>query len=628
MCRRTKRDRGVTLVELLVTVMVIGAIATVLSTALVVTMRQHGSTAARVDVARWEQNLAAWLPGDLSSASDVSDDPASAPCGSAACTFGSNALTLTWDDGTGTTTVSYRYGPSADGESFVLTRVECHASCTSIVVLRDLSGPTDDLGNPIPWSPGNAVPSNVIDVTIPLVVDETDPGGDGDATSRAHRVIVNVNSAPGEGGVQQGSTVSFTAGGVSRSALPPAHFDGPTFLQANTGCGGPVTLIVDESGSIGSADALVRDGVTSFINTFAGTPTQLQIITFSDESDTLGSNQWNYFYDLSEPGDVADALDDVDDDIDSYGGTNWEDALRRAFFSQNGTSYAALGNPAAPLPELVVFFTDGEPTFYRDGDGDHQSGTSNPAPSSVPSKYNHDTAGTPGEHYGSDFSPKGWYRADWLVDQFRDVRMIGVGIGPSFNQGTRVRRSGWPSVAIPHQVFLGDLVAGNDPSTYGSGSSGDFVKREWSAATGWGDVSAADLLTTTNWNAFGSALTSIALAECGGTLTVQTRDGDGDPANANITYQLGEEIVTTTRIQKAGTFEVPLEGVAFRDVELYPQASFDGTGYTPQSWSCRAGGTNLQLGTHYWALGASAGAGIRVRVRADQAVACTLRVSP
>ncbi len=629
-----------TLIELLVSVMVIGAIATVLAAAVTVTFRQQDSTEARLEVARWEQGLALWLPADLTSATVVSAEEGEQPCVDPICTFGSNALMLSWDDGSGPTTVSYRYGPADDGTTFVLTRVECHGgSCTSQVVLRELAPPTDDEGNPIAWNPGDEVPDDVIDVTVPLAVTETSPGGATDDTSRAQRVIVNVNGAPGNGGENYSSTVSFTAGGSTLGELEPATFSGPTFLQANSGCGGPVTLIVDDSGSIGGQIGNVRTGVRSFVQAFEGTPTQLQVIRFDATSSTLGTSGWNKFYDLAEPTDVTELIGPTGTSglvsgISAGGGTNWEDALHRAFYSENGQTYDQLGNPNAPTPELVVFFTDGVPTFDRQY---ANSDSSSVGPSSIPTRFDYQTAGN--TNYGNDYSPRGWYRADYILDQFRDIRTIGVGVGSAFSGSHRVWRSGWPwewswssfdwvPVRIPNEVFLGDLTSGGDPSQYGSGASGNYVKREYSSSSGWGDVSTADLLVTTQWSQFGSALTEIALAECGGTLTVQTRDQAGQPADADITYQVDDKVVTTTRISKAGTFDIPLNGVASDTVELVPQ-SFDGTGYTPQTWNCRAKGADLAEGTAWQLLeSGNPGAGIAVTVAADQAVSCTLSVSP
>jgi hypothetical protein len=260
-----------------------------------------------------------------------------------------------------------------------------------------------------------------------------------------------------------------------------------------------------------------------------------------------------------------------------------------------------------------------------------KSDTSSVGPPSIPSRFNWQTDGS-GASYGSALSPRGWYRADYIVDQFRDIRMIGVGVGSAFSDTTRVYRSGWPTTAstrdIPNSAFLGDLVAGGDPSQNGSGASGYYITRTYNTTTGWGDVSTADVLVTNQWDQFGTALTAIALADCGGTLTVQTRDGANAPADADVTYQIDDKTVTTTRIAKAGTFDIPLNGIASAEVVLLPQ-SLDGTGYTAQSWSCRAGGADLVAGTDYHlVVPGNPMSGIAVTVSANAAVSCTLRVSP
>lgn len=656
-----RRDRGMTLIELLICVAVLGTIVAVLASAVIVTIRQQPETEGRLDVARWEQSLALWLPADLASATTVSAEEGDTPCGSGSCLYGSNALQLSWNDGTGETIVSYRYGPSKDGLSYELHRVVCKAgSCRDQIVLRDLSVPSDDDGIPVPWAAGDPVPDTVINVTVPLAVGSSgtcDPAAvpadpDCDTDTRAQRVIVNVNGSPGNDGVDRSSTVSFTAGGSTLGALDPATFSGPSFLEANSGCGGPVTLIVDNSNSLSNSDISdIKTGVRSFVNAFEGTPTQLQIITFGTRSKALGTTGWNRFFDLADiDGDVRDLMgpsgtSGLISSIARDGGTNWEDALHRAFFSKDGTPYDELGNPAAPTPELVVFFTDGVPTYDREN---ADSDDSSFGPSSIPSRFDDNPN-------GSSFGARAWYRADFIVDQFRDIRMIGVGVGSAFDGSTTVNRSGWPTTQggweygwyrdnrgnwrygwyreevaapIPNEVFLGDLTAGGDPSQHGSSASGGYVKRTYSSSGGWGDVSNANLLVTNNMSNFGSALTQIALAECGGTLTVQTRDGAGDPADASITYQVGEEVVTTTRLAKAATFDIPLTGIPSATVELVPQ-SFAGTGYTPSSWRCRAGGSDLVEGSDWNLITPGApGDGIEVTVSASAAVSCTLRVSP
>ncbi len=633
--RQTRDDRGMTLVELLVVVGVIGLIAVVLAAAITVTLRQELDTEGRISLARWEQNLGTWLPNDLASSEAVDAAPATTPCADSACQFGSNVLQLSWNDGSGTTTVGYRYGPAASGDSFQLVRVECKAgSCDSLVVLRELAGPTDDDGNPVVWAAGDPIPDDVIDVTVPLAVTETAEDGTTSDDGRSQRVIFRINGASDGDGVDRSARVSFTSGGASFGDLEPGSFSGPSFLQARSGCGGPITLIVDESGSIGSADADVRAGVRSFVRAFEGTPTQLQIVEMFSKSDTLGTtgSQWNKFYDLSEPADVVALIgpagttglvSDIKTRSNPNYYTNWEDALFRAFRFEDGQTYAELGNPLAPPPELVVFFTDGLPTKDRASTplARNKSDSSSLAPASIPSRFNHETTGSA----GALMSPRGWYRADWVVDQERGIRMIGVGVGNSFGNNTLVSRSGWPGSSIPNEVFLGDLVAGNDPSAYDG--SRNYVKREYSAVSGWGDVTTADLLVTNDFSQFGSALTSIALAECGGTLTVQSRVAATSlPADARITYQVGDNIVTTTRVAKSGTFDIALDGVPSDTVDLVPQ-SLDGTGYVADSWSCKAGGADLG-GAYSLIEPGNPVAGVTITVTANQAVSCTMFVRP
>ena len=93
------RDEGMTLVELLVSVMVTGTIVAVLSSAIVVFYRQRPATEGRLNVARAEQSVGLWVPADLASATTVDTDPAASPCGTACppnvVLNGSNAMMLT-----------------------------------------------------------------------------------------------------------------------------------------------------------------------------------------------------------------------------------------------------------------------------------------------------------------------------------------------------------------------------------------------------------------------------------------------------------------------------------------------------------------------------------------------------
>ncbi len=353
------RDRGMTLPELLISIAVIGLVASVLVAGISVTLRQHEDTRGRIDVARWEQNLGMWLPDDLRSASDASAEPNATPCGAPTCggtpmSAGSNVLWLSWNEGGVTTQVSYRYQP--DGEGYGLFRVMCVGdTCSTLRVLSDLSSP------PAGWAPGQQPPADIIEVGLPVA--SADPS----APPAPRSVVVTVNGVPALDGVSRSSKVSVAVGGTPLSTLPPAQFVGPSFVEAASDCGGPISLIVDSSGSIGPQMDAVRLGVEQFIRVLDGTPTRLQIIDFDNRArvlDPLGTGSWNVYLDMSEPGN-ADLLIGSLGTISAGGWTNWEDALNRAFYWSDGVSLAERGNAATPAPEMVVFFTDGLPTRDR-----------------------------------------------------------------------------------------------------------------------------------------------------------------------------------------------------------------------------------------------------------------------
>ena len=174
------RDAGFTLPELLVSIIVLGSIVAVLSSAIIVTFRQRDNTEGRLNVSRAEQNVSMWIPADLASSGAVpSTDPAASPCSvsvfdtsgcpSNVVLTGSNALLLSWTDEVltaggatqvTTTNVSYHFTPIAGG-LFDLVRIECHSTdggpwtCDVNTVLHDLPGPPP----PDTFTPGVTKPS-------------------------------------------------------------------------------------------------------------------------------------------------------------------------------------------------------------------------------------------------------------------------------------------------------------------------------------------------------------------------------------------------------------------------------------------------------------------------------------
>ena len=645
-----------TLIELLVAITVIGLIATVLAATITVVLRQAPETTARVDTARWEQNLGTWMPADLTSAQwpddldgdGVPDDPTQAvdydlyePCGEAICTWGENVVHLSWEENGVAVDISYRYGETDDG-TYEFRRVECrNGSCSAQTLVRDMPGP-DSGGEP------------PISVTFPPDVLDTDPNGSPIVNTSGRRVTVSVKSLDGT------ELLSFTGGGTERVDLQPAAIQPPEFLQARSGCGGPITLIVDESTSLTSSNVTdIRRGVRSFVETFAGTPTQLQVIGFNHTARVLNpanDNRWNHWFDLSEQSVVDDLLGSGSpiDTLSRDYATNWEDAVYRAFYTESGQTYEALGNPALPPSELIVFFTDGLPTYDRTDERATPSQQTPALPSgSLPSRFDGIWQGS-----GAQFNPKAWYRASWLRSQ-SSTRLIGVGVGDAFNGGTNLDndttlgdstiRDDWSAPygpggsyssgnqyrIVPAEVILGDFIAGNDVSNYAGDSTDRFIKVSYNGGWDAQAVAEADVLTTTNFGQFGSALDSIALAECGGTMTVQTRlRSDTSPVRETVGYEVsGDDLplteASTSAVNKSAAFDISTNGGAGVDILLKPR-NLDGTGYAADGWTCRSKNVEItdpsKMSLHD--PGAGAAGGIDLTVEANEAVACVLWVVP
>jgi hypothetical protein len=433
-----------TLPELLITISVMGLIVSVIAASIVVTVRQSDNTEGRLNVARGEQSVDMYLPNDLASAQWVDQDPDSSPCDnscpSGIVLNGSNALMLTWtktvSDGlnpvTVTTNVSYYFNETSEPGVYELRRIECTSvggaawTCSVITVLHDVELLTN-------WGPGDAVPTSIIQVSRPLAPDAVNDeqlAEQDENRKDANRVIVTINGGGDSAGAGGGTNrVSITAGGTTRRTIAADSMaNAPTFAEARSRCGGPITLIVDDSGSIGSAMGSVEDGVELFVQTFAGTPTQIQVVRFDRYAGVVGSGgAWSRYFDMAKDEDVDALLAAIDPELTADGGTNWEDAWFRTFYQESGQDFAQI------QPKMVVFFTDGQPTYerlrYRTGGIIPDQ----PLPEPGWPQYT-------GGYYsnGSDYSQVAFNRTKWIVDQVRasTKRIIGVGVGPAFSSSS------------------------------------------------------------------------------------------------------------------------------------------------------------------------------------------------
>ena len=360
----SRRDRGMTLVELLITVTILGIIMTSLSAAMIVILRTERPIKDHLSESKDITFLQAWIPNDLASASSRNIDPLHQP--SPRTTLpGTNVLTLnradiSTSDVTTNYVVSYRYVQV--GEEWQLQRYEIRnvglttQTLTKVGVAHQLAAP------PVTWNPTQ---SPIHAVTV---------------TSRNQVVLRPIGE---DVQVTFGSGEEFTTGGAglsSQDQLPTDYTGGIIDPSAPpTRCGGTVTVVLDTSSSIpsqGGATSLVNAAL-GFIDAFSGTPTYLRIVGFDVSAYSYYPTTAGQYVNILNPSTNLTAMrtkvDNQDLSTARWGsGTNWEDGLWQAFRTTSGTAFSQ-------LPELVVFISDGEPNRNRTNtpnDGDARFNTS------------------------------------------------------------------------------------------------------------------------------------------------------------------------------------------------------------------------------------------------------------
>jgi prepilin-type N-terminal cleavage/methylation domain-containing protein len=132
----------------------------------------------------------------------------------------------------------------------------------------------------------------------------------------------------------------------------------------------------------------------------------------------------------------------------------------------------------------------------------------------------------------------------------------------------------------------------------------------------------ANLYSLSDYAALNSAMQAIALSECGGTLTIQTRlASTGGSAQDPFTYKnsIDQKTVQTTSQFRGGTFDFQTTSSVNPTIELQINSGL--SHYTPVNWTCTAKGqprsfTQTTIGSGPWK-------SITVNVAANEAVSCT-----
>jgi prepilin-type N-terminal cleavage/methylation domain-containing protein len=338
--QRRLNEQGMTLPEVLIALVLLGTITGALMSSLSIIDKTANPTEARVAESGDIKFLQTYIPHDINSATVSDTNPLAQPIAGQTLP-GTNVLALTRLESGATVLTSYRY--QLVGQRWTLVRYEAGnpmngGSLTSVTMADELAEP------PAGWTP------------------DTPPAHAAVLRQRVPGMILPVG-ADLEVKFRSGRT--FSTGGTGLAAedhLPPFGFRGPGADQAPPSrCGGPITMVLDISGSIASqnGDGDLKTAANSFVDAFTGTPSSMSVFTFGTDAAALyPANNNGGYIDLLSPNPDITAMKNAINGLTFPGWTNWEDGLFRAFRLDNG-------QPRSETPGLVVFLTDGQPNQIR-----------------------------------------------------------------------------------------------------------------------------------------------------------------------------------------------------------------------------------------------------------------------
>lgn len=582
--RDPRRDAGVTLPELLISIVITGTIIASIALAFSVVLSSNGPAYQRISESKDVTFVQTYLPLDMAAAiapteaqaaagmKAINDDADHQPV--AGLTLeGTNAVTVRRSEVTGSGSavyiVSYRY--LQQGDEWVLMRYEIHNPGTGSqtvngrVVAYELAPP------PVGWQANVDKPTHAIELNARNQVVLRPVGDDITVSFESGKDFTTGGSALSKGL----SLATNNFGGFAQTTAPP------------TKCGGDLALVIDTSGSVpannsGSGNGGIRteQAAQSFIDAFRGTPTRLGIYGYDNRAYTMfpGAGALVSMLDPTNPQiDAAVNRITVLDDwgptgnggwpgaggpIDPNGdgihwdqtgsGTNWEDGIRAPFFATEDPA-----SQYSSTPTLAVLITDGQPNRTISG-GNATTEAANMAKAAKQT----------------------------------GARLVGVLVGQTNESNMKA-------------------VVGN---TKYSASENNAASADYFAGS---------------FDQMGDLLREIAVAECGGTITVQKRIDTGSglvsPSSGvwNYTAESGTSTLDRSKASSV-TFDYNIAGNATTTDTIYEQVGGD---YVFDRYECYSQGQLLASPKVSPALDAETGdvvPGVQVTIRPDEAISCLM----
>jgi len=291
----------------------------------------------------------------------------------------------------------------------------------------------------------------------------------------------------------------------------------PTF---DLNCGLNIILVLDESNSIShNEEEAVRQSVRSLLDKLKEADSHLAIVEFGTRAvaeqldcSISGSPNFLSINTTNIEGCINTYLEqDYGDPAPYSGGTNWDDAFLKVLDVIEHNTIQ---------PDLVLFVTDGNPTFYID-------------------EHNFDILGGTGSSSKVSAVNHALVQANKIKNH---ARIFGVGIGTSVN--------------AQQLKFISGIVP--------------YV----------GDLSTSDYMVTPNFNELGDDLNSIANSLCGTNLSVvQTAPSCVSSNGQGITLEIEIENSSSIDADEVEVFEVLPPGFQFVSETISPNiGSVNGIG--------------------------------------------------